>query len=254
MIDIHSHILYGLDDGARDQQESLAMLKVAGETGTTDIVATPHSNSQFEYNPGRVDEQIRELNEISNNTPRIHRGCDFHMSVDNVQACLLDHTPFTINGLCYLMVEFADFFVPPSTDDVLRELTDRGIRPVITHPERNPILRDSTARLEAWIGTGCLIQVTAQSLTDRFGRESRDAAWNWLRKGMVHVLASDAHDPVHRPPRLDLAHALVTDKLGSEAADLLLTANPGAIIQGGAVTSMSSSESTGGKKWFQFWR
>ena len=255
MVDIHSHILYGLDDGAQDLDTSLAMLKLAAETGTTDIVATPHSDAHYQYIPALVDERIAELNGLTGNTPRIHRGCDFHLSIDNVEACLNDHTPYTINGLCYLMVEFAEFFVPPSTENVLRELTERGISPVITHPERNPVLRESTARLERWIATGCSIQITAQSLTDRFGREARDATWNWLRRGMVHVLASDAHDTIHRPPRLDLAHAIVTEKLGEEVAELLLVVNPAANIRGDYVVAMANSRAAGGgsKKWFQFW-
>ena len=255
MIDIHSHILYGLDDGAQDRETSIAMLKLAAETGTTDIVATPHSDSKYVYQPALVDERIRELNELTGNKPRIHRGCDFHLSIDNVQACLRDHTVFTINGLNYLMVEFAEFFVPPSTENILRELIDRGLVPVITHPERNPVLRDSTPRLEKWIQSGCILQITAQSLTDRFGREARDATWNWLRRGMVHVVASDAHDTEHRPPRLDHAYAILTDKLGKEAAELLLVTNPRAIIGGDYVMAMSAAAVSGGsKKWFQFWR
>jgi len=257
MIDIHSHILYGLDDGAKNRDTSLAMLKLAAETGTTDIVATPHSDSQFDYQPDLVNERIAELNALTGNTPRIHRGCDFHLSIDNVTACLADHTPYTINGLNYLMVEFAEFFIPPSTENVFQEFADRGLTPVITHPERNAVLRESSARLERWIHSGCVLQITAQSLTDRFGKEAQTAAWNWLRKGMVHVIASDAHDTVHRPPRLDLAHAMLTGKLGADVADLLLTINPGAILRGEYVSPVTSADFAGGgssRKWFQFWR
>ena len=255
MIDIHSHILYGLDDGAKDRETSLAMLQLAAETGTTDIVATPHSDSHYEYQPALVDERITELNSLTGNKPRIHRGCDFHLSIENVQACMRNPGVYTINGAGYLMVEFADYFVPPSTENILKQLMDIGVNPVITHPERNPVLRDSTDRLERWIQSGCLLQVTAQSLTDRFGREAQTAAWNWLRKGMVHVLASDAHDTVHRPPRLDLAHAMLTDKLGPEAADMLLISNPGAILRGEPIMTLGEYSSNGGsKKWFQFWR
>jgi len=192
MIDIHSHILYGLDDGARDRDISLAMLKLAAETGTTDIVATPHSDGNYEYQPALIDERIQELNEATGNHPRIHRGCDFHLSIDNVQAALIDHTPYTINGLNYLLVEFAEYFIPPSTETILQQFTERGIIPVITHPERNQVLQNSTPRLEKWIESGCLLQVTAQSLTDRFGREAQTATWSWLRKGMVHVLANES--------------------------------------------------------------
>ena len=137
-----------------------------------------------------------------------------------------------------------------------RQLSDIGVVPVITHPERNPVLRESTPRLERWIDSGCLLQITAQSLTDRFGKEAHNATWNWLRKGMVHVLASDAHDTVHRPPRLDLAHAKVTEKLGADAADMLLISNPGAILRGEPALSLPAPYASGGapRKWFQVWR
>ena len=255
MIDIHSHILYGLDDGAPDIETSLAMLKIAAEAGTTDIVATPHSDGKYEYQPALVDARILELNEITGNNPRIHRGCDFHLSIDNVQACLMDHTPFTINGLRYLMVEFADFFLPPSTENIFQQFLERGVTPVITHPERNPILQDSTPRLEKWIESGCILQVTAQSLTGRFGKNANESAWNWLRAGMVHVLASDAHDTVHRPPRLDIAHELVKSKLGQATADLLLERNPGAILKGESCEAPGAAALSGssGRRWFQFW-
>lgn len=232
MIDIHSHIVWGVDDGARDREQSLAMLKMAAEAGTTDIVATPHADHQFKFDPKLVAERILDLGEATGNVPRIHRGCDLHMSLENINAVLKDPTPFTINGHCYLMVEFADAFVPPSTDEVLRQFVASGIVPVVTHPERNPILQGAHKRLESWIELGCLMQVTAQCLTDRFGAVAQKAAWELLRKGMVHVIASDAHDTQHRPPRLDQAREILTKDMGSEAAALLLDENPGAIIAG----------------------
>ena len=232
------------------------MLRIAAETGTTDIVATPHSDSQYQYQPELVDALILELNGLTGAKPRIHRGCDFHLSIDNVQACLMDHRPYTINGLNYLMVEFADTVIPPSTEEILRQFGDRGIASVITHPERNPILQESTARLQSWIEMGCLLQITAQSLTDRFGKNAQKAAWNWLAKGMVHVIASDAHDTEHRPPRLDVARDAIRDRIGADAARLLLEENPGAILEGRPVTSLDaqSSAANSDRKWFQFWR
>src|SRR5882757_6454167 len=134
MIDIHSHILYGVEDGAKDRDISLAMLKLAAETGTTDIVATPHSDSTYEYKPELIDERIRELNKATGNLPRIHRGCEFHLSIENVQAALIDPTPYTISGLSYLLVEFAEYFVPPSTETILQQFIERGVTPIITHP------------------------------------------------------------------------------------------------------------------------
>ena len=139
MIDIHSHIVWGVDDGAQNLSDSLAMLKMAAETGTTDIVATPHADTKFKFDAKLIAERIRELSAATQNIPRIHQGCDFHLSLENVQSALVDPSQFTINGMSYLMVEFADNFISPSTEGIFRQLTDRGIVPVITHPERNPI-------------------------------------------------------------------------------------------------------------------
>lgn len=253
MIDIHSHVLWGVDDGAATRDVSIAMLKLAAETGTTDIVATPHSDLQFEFQPSVVMQRIQELSATTGGVPRIHRGCDFHMSFENVQACLRDPSPFTINGKIYLLVEFADTFIPPSTEEIFRQFAAQGITPIITHPERNPILQTDVARLTRWIASGCLLQVTAQALTDRFGKAAQKSAWTLLRNGMVHVIASDGHDPEHRPPRLDHARELLTREMGADAADLLLQHNPLAIIEGQR-DSPKAVAAMPGKNWFQFWK
>jgi protein-tyrosine phosphatase len=224
--------LWGLDDGAETEAESLAMLKIAADAGTTDIVATPHSDNQYQYDSEAVAGRIAALNASTGGIPRIHRGCDFHMHLENIQECLLNPSKFTINGLGYLMVEFADNLIPPTTEEIFRRFMELNIVPVITHPERNPILRKSTDRLQQWVDMGCVIQVTAQSLTDRFGKGVRHATWNLLRKGLVHVLASDAHDTEYRPPRLDFARDIVIKEMGTEAADLMLLENPSAVIKG----------------------
>ena len=254
MIDIHSHILWDLDDGARDRGESLAMLKIAAETGTTDIVATPHSDHQYTFNFNLVTERIRELTEATAGSPRIHRGCDFHLSLNNVQAAIQDPSRFTINGLSYLMVEFSDTMIPPSTEEIFRRFIQLGVAPVITHPERNPILQDSIKRLEKWIGMGCLIQVTAQCLTDRFGKAAEKTAWALLKKGMVHVIASDAHDTEHRPPRLDIAREILTRELSANVASTLLEENPASIIAGQRVWVEAPVPEGSHRKWFHFWK
>jgi len=254
MVDIHSHVLWGLDDGARDQAESLAMLRIAEETGTADIVATPHSDHKYQYDSAAVAEQIAGLTIITGGVPRIHRGCDFHMSLENIQECLQNPAKFTINGLGYLMVEFADNLVPPTTEEIFRRFLALDIVPVITHPERNPILRESADRLHRWVEMDCILQVTAQSLTERFGKTVRQATWGLLRKGLVHVLASDAHDTEDRPPRLDFAREIVTREMGAEAADLLLEEKPSAVIGGVKGWMRAPAAPPAKRSWFGFWR
>ncbi len=185
---------------------------------------------------------------------RIHRGCDFHLSLDNVQSAMQDPTRFTINGLSYLMVEFAETIIPTSTEEIFRLLLERGVTPVITHPERNPILQDSFKRLSKWIEMGCLLQITAQCLTDRFGKAAELSARALLKMRMVHVIASDAHDTQHRPPRLDLAREILTRELGSDVAAMLLEDNPAAIIAGREILVDAPEQGDSQKKWFHFWK
>ena len=231
MVDIHTHVLWGLDDGAATLDDSLAMLRLAAQTGTTDIVATPHANLEFPHRPALVAERIHQLQSAVGSSLRIHRGCEFHLRLENIQSALAGHREYTVNGGRYLMVELPEFFLSPSMDEVLRQLLTRGIVPVVTHPERNPILQDSPEIFERWIGHGCLAQLTAQSLAGDFGRPAKDAAWSLLRRGFVHFVASDAHDAIHRPPRLDLARQVLEREFGPEVAALLLQQNPQALIQ-----------------------
>src|SRR3954453_15353156 len=108
MVDIHSHILWGLDDGAESLEESLAMLRLAAESGTTDIVATPHANSKYRYQPEVIQQRIEEATGGVSGKPRIHRGCDFHLSFDNVQAAMEYSEQYVINNGPYMLVKFPD--------------------------------------------------------------------------------------------------------------------------------------------------
>ena len=96
--------------------------------------------------------------------PRIHRGCDLHLSFDNIDEVLQGLGGYSINGTQYLLVECPDFHVGKHTEKVLLRLLDSGIVPVVTHPERNPVLQDKLSRVEEWVELGCLVQVTALSI------------------------------------------------------------------------------------------
>ena len=144
MIDIHSHVVWGLDDGATEWSKVWSMLRAAAESGTTDIVATPHSNAEFAYQAELLEERIRELASRTDGKPRIHRGCDLHLSFDNIDEVLQRPGRYSINGKQYLLVECPDFHVGKHTERVLQRLIDCGIVPVVTHPERNPVLQRET--------------------------------------------------------------------------------------------------------------
>jgi|ERR1017187_1216765 protein-tyrosine phosphatase len=234
MVDIHSHILWGLDDGAETLEQSLAMMEIAAGSGTTDIVATPHANFRYSFQAALISQRIEEISAASGDHPRLHRGCDFHLSFDNIQDALENPTKYAINGGRYLLVEFPDTALT-GMGAALSALLQRGLIPIMTHPERQPVLRQIPADFEEWIHMGCLVQVTAQSLLGRFGRHAEESAWEMVRRGMAHIVASDAHDENDRTPRLDEAFAAVAARVDQPMARRLFIDNPKSVISGGAV-------------------
>jgi len=232
MIDTHSHILSGMDDGASTVEDSLAMLEIAWQGGTTGIVATPHCNSEYAYQAELVDAAIAELNVRAGGKPKIHRGCEFHLTVDNID--LLENQPstYTIDGRQYLLIECPDSHVGKHTGAVLQRLLDGGLIPIVAHPERNQFLQRNIERVEAWVELGCLLQVTAMSIVGAFGGPAKTASAQLLDRGLAHVVASDAHDSKFRNPDLREAYAAVQSRHGAAAAELLFEVNPGRIVEG----------------------
>ncbi len=250
MIDIHSHILPGIDDGSRSTEESVSMLKIAAESGITDIVATPHSNLKFTFDPALVDLKIAEL-QVECPEIRIHRGCDFHLIPERIAEALQDPGKYSINHNGYLLVEFPDFLIPDSTDEIFECMVGKGLVPVLTHPERNPVLQKQIERIGKWMEIGCLVQVTAQSVTGRFGRTARKCAHDLLHRKWVHFIASDAHDTRHRPPILSEAYEWVSKDYGETTALALFVTNPQAALCGEPVTPCQAAAKAK-RHWFQF--
>jgi protein-tyrosine phosphatase len=230
--DIHTHVLYGVDDGSRNAGISLEMLRIAVDHGTTDLVASPHADLRYRYDAAKAEAQIAELSEQMNGSIRLYRGCDFHLSFDNISDALHHPRKYTLNGQECLLVEFPDPGIAANADELLQSLFNAGMRPVITHPERNSILRNRLDELAGWVDAGAFLQVTAQSFEGRFGRRAEACAWELLRRGLVHFVASDAHDTKHRPPKLDESYRLVTSRSCPAVADLLFRGNPLAALRG----------------------
>jgi protein-tyrosine phosphatase len=232
MIDIHSHILPGLDDGAETLEESVAMVRMAAAAGTTHIVASPHANQKYRFDPDVVEQKISELQAAVGDSPRIYFGCDFHLTVENIEDALRSPEKYSINHLGYLLVEFPDAHIPKTTPVIFDRLMHAGMRPIITHPERNQILQNRLDDLEAWVSQGALVQVTAQSLLARFGKTAKAVAHELMDRGLVHFLASDAHDLKHRPTALDEPWQYVEKTFGVEVATRVFEDNPRAVLTG----------------------
>jgi protein-tyrosine phosphatase len=232
MVDIHCHILPDLDDGPESLEMSVEMGEMAIADGITHVIGTPHAHPKYPFVPELVTKRREELQAHFEGRLIIATGCDFHLSFENLQE--IRHLPsrYTLNQKNYLLVEFADYSIPPSTDQTLHELHLAGILPIITHPERNPLIRSKPERLFRWLRQGCYAQVTARSLAGRFGKPAQEAAEEWIGLDAVHFLASDAHNVTTRPLRLKETFDHVAKTRGQDVAQALLVDNPLAAFEG----------------------
>jgi protein-tyrosine phosphatase len=251
MVDIHCHILPGMDDGARTLEESISMVRMAFASGTTDIVATPHANPQYPFDPEVIERKVSELRSAIGAAVQIHVGCDFHLSATNIEDALANPTKYTINHRSYILVEFADFLIPPTSTEIFRRMRVGGMTPIITHPERNRLLQADLEHIRTWVEDECLVQVTAQSLLGRFGKSAKDAADDLMRSGLVHFVASDAHGPKDRTPVLAEAYRYVASTYGTGQADRLFVTNPKAALMGEPLEWFESVPRKR-RRWYQF--
>jgi protein-tyrosine phosphatase len=230
------------------------MLKLAADAGTTDIVATPHADLEYQFQPELIRQRVEELTAASGGLPRIHEGCDFHLTFDNIQDALAHPDKYTIAHKRYLMVEFSDMLIFRNMTEIFDRMRQVGILAVITHPERNQLLQQRLPQLKTWVEQGVYLQVTGQSLTGRFGNTARKFSEELFAQGLVHFVASDAHDTKHRPPVLTEAYAWVEAHYGEAQARRLLIDNPQKVLDGMPLPRMEAEERPKRKKkWFGLW-
>jgi protein-tyrosine phosphatase len=252
VIDIHCHILPDVDDGPKSWDAAVQMCRMAAADGITHTVATPHANHRFAYDraylagllgelqnrlqnpmPNQTEDQTQDqLQEKIGPTLQLTLGCDFHLSFENLERVFEEPHTYTIGETNYLLIELSSFSIPTRLSECFTRLADRGLTPILTHPERNPILQQTPQRILEWAEQGCLMQVTASALTGFWGERTEIVARWLLDRSAVHILASDAHDTKRRIPNLSAARAVAEKIVGAEYAAALVEDNPGAIVKG----------------------
>jgi protein-tyrosine phosphatase len=229
MIDIHCHLLPCVDDGAKSWETTMEMCRLAQQDGVTHIVATPHANYEYRYDR---DSHLSQLEELRTRVSGItfSLGCDFHLSYENIEDAMEHPERYAIGETHYILVELSEY----STFNVTRtlyKLQTVGLMPILTHPERNPVILRHPELLDEFAEVGCLFQITANSLTGFWGKPQQKMCEAMLKKDMVHFIASDAHGLRSRPPILSRARDAAAKIVGREAAERLVKENPLAVLE-----------------------
>ena len=240
LVDLHAHLLPGLDDGPQTMQESLAMARLAGEDGTEIILATPHQRDvMLGSSIQNVQNLVAQLNEALEQEAgpggrplRVLPGMENHIEL-NLPDWVEDGTALTINGTRFILCEPPYTAYPPYADEVLFRLQLMRFVPVIAHPERNTILAEDQKRLKAMVERGMLLQLSAGSFVGEYGPQVQRAAESLLRRGLVHAIGSDMHGTTGpRSPILSQAYRRVAELAGEEQASRLFDETPRMIIHG----------------------
>jgi len=234
-VDLHNHILPGIDDGPQDWEESIRMAKVAQEEGIIAVAATPH-NIGF----GREVNQNLVLYLVEELRARLRReGIELEvfpgievMVMPEVFLFLEEGKAFTLNGSKYILVELPYTFYPVYSEYVLFKLMERGYRPILAHPERYVYFQNRPELLKPLVESGLLLQVTSGSITGELGGKAREFSRHLLQEGLVHIIATDAHSAKWRKPAMREAVEEAAQIVGWEKALAMASHNPKAILEG----------------------
>lgn len=240
MIDLHAHILPGLDDGARDMEDALGLAELALEGGVDTLVATPHSNQEGRYENydtpqlRAVYRRLKDELKKENLPLKLLLGMEIFAS-DDLREKITEGALTGLNQTSYYLVEFPFECDPYWIGECLEEILDLGKTPLIAHPERYACVQDYPALVYEWLRMGCLSQVNKGSLFGKFGRRPHQAVHVLLDNGLATCVASDAHRPYMRTTYMADTREYLEERYGEGTAYYLLEKNPEDIIYGRAI-------------------
>lgn len=248
MIDIHTHYLPAVDDGARDIQESIALVRLAVRDGARQVVLTPHVfGGRWDNTLGDLKprfEAFRRLIASKGIAVDLFLGAEVHLLPESLALVERGDVPYIggWEGERVLLLELHDGRIPPFAVSAVRHLRRLGVRPIIAHPERNKAVMADPDCLEPFLAEGCLLQLTAASIVGRFGPQAERAAFELLDRRWVQVVASDAHNGRYRPPMLRAAKAELKKRFGTVLAESLLERAPAKLIAARAALGIDAAD------------
>ncbi len=237
MIDLHCHLLPGIDDGPATMDQSIELSRIAVTGGIRHSVVTPH------IHPGRYANNtttITAVYQCLKNALKEHRipleltmAAEVRLSVEVLALVAANDVPFYgPDSNKIMLLEMPHSHILPGSDNLVKWLLARNITPMIAHPERNKEVMRNPAKIKPFTDMGCLLQVTAGSVAGRFGDAAQKTAEQLLHQGLVSVLASDGHNAKARPPLLNEGVAAAANIIGEIEAEALVTVNPQKILSG----------------------
>lgn len=222
MIDLHCHILPGIDDGAQTLRDSIKMAEKAVSEGITHILCTPHHNSFYDNPKSKVLLQVAALQEelTRRNIPLIlYEAQEVKIFEHLITEIDQNEILFADVSDRYLMLEFPMDNIPDFTSKLITQLVDRGIIPIIVHPERYKVFQTNPSLLENYLKMGCLAQLTAPSIIGKYGKKIQKLSHYFVKNGMVQMLGSDAHDVDNRDFHLTEAYEIISKQYGKQKTD-----------------------------------
>lgn len=236
LTDIHTHILPGLDDGAGDLNQAVAMAVIAAQDGIKTLVATPHvMRGAFDNHHEEILKKVQELNlclQVQRIKLTILPGAEYYLDLDLLERLAAGELLTINNTGCYLLVEFPSAVIPKKVGDILQAILSKGITPIIAHPERNQELAKYPGMMGSLIARGARAQVTSGSIMGIYGKEAQEAAHQMIEMGFAHIVASDAHSDRTRAPLMSAAFTEIEKRWGTELAMKLFCRNPWRVIRG----------------------
>jgi protein-tyrosine phosphatase len=237
MIDLHCHVLPGIDDGSRLLEETLSMARTAVQNNINTIVATPHTLNGFFVNKWEnvvsLTSTVQKALDAENIPITLYPGMEAQICPELFDALVKGNAATINDNSRYLLLEFSPFSLPPRSLELILKLKSQGITPVIAHPERHLILQNDLKQLYELVRQGALCQLTALSITGYLGDYVQKSAEQMIKTGLAHVIATDAHSNDLRikalAPAVDMAADILQDY---SKAEKMVTATPAAIIAG----------------------